>query len=398
MKYSVACCLMSHNHPDTVDEILGKSINTYAEHGIDILVYDDSNAQNDTRKIVEKYIASGANNLYYIDAHVAKHGDNKYMLVMQGYGLPKNYDYIWPCKDRTCFEGTFLDKLCNAIDEGHDVILATNEGMRWDVGINVFKDVYTDPAEFYRLYCAASTNWEDLIRKKETMLDSIDWTEYDKIYNSRDNTNFNQTISLFLRLAEMNSCSIRICRFEFNERYISQTTFSNWGADIFKVWIDRWVAINFELPPIYDKYKAEAIKSETNLSELFGSVEQMIRFKEAGMYSREIFEKYLNTWSFVTNIPINVLEMIADGDYNNAISYTIADFENSFSIQDYRKAWWIIAANTWFKDYYDATTYGLLVMCFNKYRENMQHVGASAVFDGVSSIDDLKKKYGVIGS
>ena len=396
MKYSVACCYMTHNHPDVVEEILNLSSGCYNEHNIDICICDDSD-NDDTLEIVKRFQKNGCKSLHYIDSHIAVNGIHKYILLLQGELLHKNYDYIWITKDRVCFSSAYLDKLCAEIDEGHDIILGTNEAQRSDVGICVTARIYEDPTEFYRLYGAHSTNWEALIYNNRTFLQSINWERFNNLYNPNNMCSFVQPLTLFSHLAEMDHCSIRISRYEFNDRFISNKTGSDWGNVMFELWIDRWVAANFSLPSIYDKYKAEVIKSETNLSELFGSVERMIVFHTNNLYNREIFEKYRNMWPFVTDIPVDVLELIAGGDYNTALSRTIFDFENAFATHDFKMAWWLIAGNTWFKDYYDTTTYGLLVMCFNKYRENMQHVGASAVFDGVSSIDDLKKKYGITG-
>ena len=225
------------------------------------------------------------------------------------------------------------------------------------------------------------------------MLKPIDWDSYEKKYNVGGNCNFNQTITLFARLSEMDNCSIRICRYTYEERFISQLDHSSWGNILFELWIDRWVSANFSLPNIYDKYKAEAIKSETNLTELFGSVERFIYFKEDGLFNREIFEKYKDIWPFVTEIPPQYLRMIADNDYAGAIKGTIDDFERCFANNDFPKAWWMIAANTWFKTVYDEKTYGLLVECFNQYRRDMMRFGRSSVFEGVNSIQTLMEKY-----
>lgn len=397
MKYSVACCYMTHNHPDVVEEILSRSIKDYANHGIDICICDDSD-NDKTMLLTQEFQNKGFDNLYYVDSHIAEDAIYKYLLIMDSTILPKDYDYIWLCKDRVCFTDSYLDILCTEIDEGHDVILGTNEAQRSDVGVCVMQKTFTNPVEFYRLYGAHSTNWETLILNNNTFLKTINWDAYYSKFNAKEKRNFIQPLLLFTRLSEMDHCSIYISRYGLNDRFISNKTGSSWGNVMFELWIDYWVAANFSLPSIYDKYKAEVIKSETNLSELFGSVERMIVFHKNNLYNREIFEKYRTMWSFVSDIPVDVLELIADGDYNKALIRTIEDFENSFATHDFKRAWWLIAGNTWFKEYYDTTTYGLLVMCFNKYRENMQHIGASAVFDGVSSIDELKKKYGVTGS
>ena len=394
MKISIACCYLTHNHVDAMREVLDRCLTIYAAHGIDICIYDDSD-DDSTKNLVSSIISKGASNLYYVDAHGALNGDHKHLMLLQGYGLPKDYDYIWPCKDRVCFDESFIAELCNALDEDPDVILGANEYARWDVGENVLESAYTDPVEFYRLYAVMSTNWEALIRKRSTMLNPIDWDAYKRTYNISEKNCFNQTLSLFVRLSEMNKCSIRICRYS-EERFISDKAASGWKNQIFEIWIDRWVAANFSLPSIYDIYKSEAIKSETNISELFGSVEGMIALHNNGTYTVSTFEKYKNIWPFVTNIPLNHLEMIAHGDYQNAVFETIKSFEQAFIDEDFKKAWWLISANTFFEKYYDDRTYRILVGCFNQYRRDMMKNGSSTVFAGIQSLQELLNRYSFV--
>lgn len=162
---------------------------------------------------------------------------------------------------------------------------------------------------------------------------------------------------------------------------------------MFELWIDRWVAVNYSLPSAYDKYKAEAIKSETNLSELFGSVERMVILYNQGLFTKNIFLKYKDIWPFVTEIPVNTLQMIVDGNYENALEETIRSFENSFINHDFQKAWWLMASNSWFSQIYDDLTYRILIGCFNKYREDMMHTGHSNIFIGINSINNLVERF-----
>ncbi len=390
MKYSIVCCFLTHNHPDIVKEILDRCLKTYVDYGVDICIYDDSD-DDATKHVVENYIHEGALNLFYIDIDIAKNGDHKYYLVMQGYGLPKNYDYIWICKDRVCFDSSYVNSLCTAIEEGHDVVLGYDENIRWNIGINIMKDIYTDPVEFYRLYASASTDWKVLIRRRDTMLIPIDWGNYENKYGIGADCNFNQTVTLFARLAELDSCSIKICRYTYEQMFLSGKDASSWRNIMFQLWIDRWVLANYSLPSIYDKYKIEAIKSETNLTVLFGSVDIFIKYKEIGLFDIDVFTRYQDIWGYITEIPPDYLKMIVNNNYTGAIKATIKDFERCFLVRDFSKAWWIITSNLFFKSFYDDETYKTLMLNFNKYRRDMMHYGVSSVFNGINSIQDLKQ-------
>lgn len=389
MKYSLACCFLTHNHFDTMKEILDKCLTTYAEHQIDIYICDDSD-DDSTKNQVDNYIHNGATNLYYIDNHNATTGDHKLLLLLQEQTLPRQYDYIWVCKDRMCFSSSYLDRLVYDVDAGHDVIISTCELSRWDVGINVYHDIYTDPAELYRLYAVSVTNLGALIIKS-SFLTPIDWDNNN--YGASPTNNFNQLVVLFNRLLELERFSVKICRYDLDERFISSKSGSMWGNIMFELWIERWVTTNYSLPKVYDKYKAEAIKSETNLSELFGSVERMVILHKQGVFTSEVFNRYLSIWPFVTNIPVEILKMITEGMYDEVIQNTAVSFELSFVNHDFSKAWWIFASNTWFNQIYDDKEFRILIGCFNKYRSDMMHFGQSDIFEGINSVQDLIDRY-----
>ena len=391
MKSSVALCYLTHNHPDVIQEVFENALDEYRSHGIDVFIYDDSD-DDKTKELTVEYMAKGYENLYYVDAHGLVNGDHKYLVVIKGAGLPKEYDYIWPCKDRVWFSGNFLDKLCEGMDEGNDVVFGLSEDSRWETLSCVYKAYYTDAGEFYRKYASFSTNWECLIRKRETMLDPIDWDFYREKYGVDENCNFNQTLTLYIRISEMDSFKAKICRFGENDRMISEKAFSAWNQKLFELWIDKWVSANFRLPSIYDKYKAAAIKSETNHPELFGALDRLMTFRMEGRLTPEIYEKYKDVWHFVTDIDPACIEMIAKGDDTGAVLNIINDFENSIKEHKFGRAWWLLASNNWLEQHYGKEKFAVLSYYFWLYRNQTLIDGDSKVFDGVNSIDDILKR------
>lgn len=388
MKYSMALCYLTHDHPDVVREVFDNSLEAYASHGIDVFIYDDSESEL-TREIVSEYINKGYKNLYYVDAHGVEGADHKYLLIMQGAGLPKDYDYIWPCKDRVYFSSSYLDRLCEAVDEGNDIIMGLTEDSRCEIVSCVYKTYYTDPCEFYRKYGVFSTNWECTIRKRETMLDPVDWDLYREKYGVDEFCNFNQSVSLFARIAEMDSFKARICRFGDDERFISKKVTSHWGSQLFGLWIDKWIAANYRLPEIYDSYKMQVVKSQTNVYELFGSLEMMILYRDKGQYDMEVYEKYRDIWPFITDISPECLRLVAAGDDDRAIKYALRDFEDSVKQGNFDRAYWYLKDNTWFKSVYGEAKFGIICHYFWLYGSQMNVEGKSNVFDGIGSLDDL---------
>jgi aspartate aminotransferase-like enzyme len=76
MKNRVACCYLTHEHPQVMDEVLSRICKTYGDKGIDIYVYDSS-ASSGTKEIVDGYISSGAGNLYYVPMQFMKNEKGK---------------------------------------------------------------------------------------------------------------------------------------------------------------------------------------------------------------------------------------------------------------------------------------------------------------------------------
>ncbi len=387
MKNSLACCYLTHDHADILDKVLEHSIKAYSERRIDICIYDDS-GNEDTKAVVEKYIEEGFDNIYYIDIHKARNANHKLFLIMNGEGLPKDYDYIWPTKDRQCFEPQFLDRLCEMIDQDPDVIIGINEWQRWDISKPVDKDVYTDPVELYRDYGFYITNWECTIRKRSSMLDKIDWNKYRSLYDIENNP-FNQLLSLFVRAAEMESFTAGICRYDQNERFFSASGVSGWRNEIFELWIDKWVAANYKLPAAFDAYKLKVIKDETNLREIFGSAYFMMGYSEDGIYNRGVYEKYEKLWPMITDIPIEWLKFIADKKYEEVISLSVIRFEEAFKNKDYFTARNLFAGNKWFSQIYDDQTYKHLFGLFNEFTYDMLSRGQSEVFADINEVEDI---------
>ncbi|MCR5738617.1 MAG: hypothetical protein K6G43_02220, partial [Lachnospiraceae bacterium] len=75
---------------------------------------------------------------------------------------------------------------------------------------------------------------------------------------------------------------------------------------------------------------------------------------------------------------------------------TIKSFEQSFIDEDFKKAWWLISANTFFRNYYDDRTFRILVGCFNQYRREMMSSGTSTIFTNIHSFQDLMNRYSFV--
>ncbi len=309
MKNRVACCYLTHEHPDVIREVLGHICSEYGKKGIDIYIYDSS-AGEETEKIVAEYDAKGLCGLYYIDAGSfggRDGGNDKYLHVLRGDGLSGHYDYIWPTKDRCWFEGETLDRVCEAIDEDHDIVFAVDERDRYELITKLSKDVYTDPVEFFGDYGALTTNWECLIRRTDTMLDPIEWVRYESLYGISGMNNFNQTLSLFVRLSETDKCSIRVIESGLDDKRYSDKAKPLWTSNLMEVWIDKWIPAIYSLPSIYDGHKLAVIKTQLSHISLFGSNDALVAMRDMGAFTKDRVALLWSMWAMISRLPVTNL-------------------------------------------------------------------------------------------
>ena len=392
MNSTVACCYLTYNHPEVVEQILERICDTYREKGIDIYYYDSSTDEK-TEEIIKKYQDKGYDNIYYVDVKFIKSGDEKYLYVIQGNGLKKHYDYIWPTKDRIFFRGKALDEICESMEQGNDVIFAVNEEDRWELVIPKVKDVYEDPAEFFSHYGQLCTNWEAFIRKTSTMVDGVDWDAYAAKYKVGPDNNFNQLITGFARLSELEKCSIRVVHHEPMDKLCSVLAKSMWRNSFMKVWVDTWIPAIFSLPDIYNPHKLNIIKSELGLFSLFGSTESLIQLREEGILDYERYSALSDMWEMITDYPKEFFELLMLKDDSKMLTLIRERFEKAFAEKDYPKAYLLHIGNEWLSMTMEKEDYEIMKICFTVYKNEINKYGKSLLFEGVTSVNELISKY-----
>lgn len=393
MVKTIACVFVTHNHSDVVEQVLPIFIDPYTEHGIDIYYYDSSQ-DNKTKEIVESYIAKGYHNLFYVDVRFTKSPDEKLACLYNGYGLQKDYDYIWNVKDRCFFVGKTLDEIVNECQKGYDVVFTVNEEDRWEIDIPKYKDVYHDPVEFFSHYGQLTTNWECLIRKKSTMIDPIEWSFYLDGDELKKDNGFLQVMTLFNRLAEMDDISIRVIH-NGSDKYYSMLTTSSWENIVFLQWIDFWVDMINGLPAIYDPYKLSIIQSETYLPVLFGSIDMLIHRSMEGTITREKFENYRAIWPLVSDIPPEYVDLVLENNLADLVVAITNNFVNALADHDYKTAYRIFINNKWLQQVYEEQ-YEKLEKSFEFYKHEMWEHGGSLLFKNVNTTDDLIHNHDMI--
>ena len=233
-----------------------------------------------------------------------------------------------------------------------------------------------------------------MIRKTSTMVDGINWETYDSQYGVNPDNNFNQTVSLFARLSELDEYSIKVIHHEPTDKLYSSLVQSMWRGQILKVWIDTWIPAIFKLPAIYDPYKMQIIKAELGLAPLFGSVDSVIEMHNSGQLDQNRFAQLEPSWAMFTDLPLEYAKAVVNDKADKSFFESIVnEFLQTFADKDYVKAHRLFTSNNWLSQVMNENNYADLVVCFGVYKSEMNEKGYSLLFDGVSSIDELLGKY-----
>lgn len=301
---NVAMCIPTYNRAEVVEDTLSRGIEGYAKMGIDLYYYDGSDNE-DTRRVVEKYINKGYKNIKYMKYTPDV---NRAAMIYTGKGLDKEYDYIWPVKDRVWFEEPTLKAVGKAMEEGFDAIFL---GVLWSYAHpGIGTKTYENPKEFYLDWGYLVTSIDVNIFRRESMLTVLTYEEllnYDPAF-----THFQ---IMFQQLAEGKK-SVRALVGNDIVAYNSSLATSCWKKETFSIWKDEWISVNDNLPECYNEYKAEVIKHAGRLPWIFGNVNSLIEFRECGALSPENLDSILKNWERVSDIPKEKVIAIANGTYD----------------------------------------------------------------------------------
>lgn len=391
MSKKIALCYLTHNHHEIVKDALEHGAELYHKYGIDVYYCDDG---DDTyvSDLVEEYRQKGYDNLYVSDAHGVSGADDKYFSVLGQRFVPEGYDYIWPVKDRVYFSEKVLKEVTEEAEKNFDVIMVVNEFDRWEIKWYPIKDVYNSPEEFFLHYGQLTTNWQSMIFSAHTILNIPDWSIYEEKYHMGAGCPFNQTLTTYIRLSEISDPSIRVIHVTAGNMIMTMGG-SDWMSQIFNLWIDRWIAAIFSLPSIYDNYKMRVIKAETNLPCLFGSVNMLIMLYEQKILTPEIYEKYKDIWSSISDVKVQYLEYISKGNVNSLISEVSDDFMDSVEKMDYDRAYYIFHGNSWLKEVFGEAVCNMLSNAFSVYRFECISCGDCEWIKGANSLEMLLEQY-----
>lgn len=306
-KPRIAVCVLTHMHPDTVEDVLSHAADVYDDAGIDIY-YLDSSTDDKTQKIVEKY-AKKHHNLYFAKYQLCSDGKTKYQMWAERTFFKEKYDYIWPVKDRSyCLKETLEAVLFQARKRRDIIMIGSILTERHDLRSKLF----TKPTEFYETWGFMTTSIDTILYRADTFLKSLLTTKMWKNKELFDVTGFVHFAYLFSHLANMECPHIKVIKERGMMLLNSKSSQSGWMDQILYIWGTAWVNANDILPDCYNKYKDKVIKVTASLPWLLGNKDRLTELYRQGLISREKFEEVRNIWSRVSFVPIEEVDEILD--------------------------------------------------------------------------------------
>ena len=297
-KPSIAMCMFTYNHPNTVAQVLAATCLNYYLHGIDVYWYDSSEG-DETQRIVEAWINRGYTNLYYVNV---KGVNNKWITVSKGEGLVRHYDYLWPSKDRTIWPKETMDAVIEHINEWPDIMYLEVRGNASEPE----KNIYEDGVTLYKRHSLGLTSIDTTIYKFDSVIS--DTAEHQ---NANEKAKGFQHFYLILKkLAEMEKPKICVLQGERVTLYDVKTK-SAWENEPFYIWKDCWVNANEQLPDCYAPYRAKVIKDVASQPWLIGGIQRLKELKAAGTLTVEKLDEIEDNWEKVSDIPFEEVRRIA---------------------------------------------------------------------------------------
>ena len=351
-KRFLAVCIMTYEHPQVVNKLIRYWAPMADELGFDIY-YFDSSRDNNTAEIVNEYRSNG--HIFYkkIDSDMAP--DYKFLLPFDRSNLPYEYKYLWPLKDRLVPDTSFMINIYKKLFEELDVL---------EISYNYLNNIFKEKDEnenlskeaFYSKYAWLATDFFTTIYNYDTLLAGFNQNEItDRYFFEKSNGQqcfFPHTATLFHYLSKLNNPKIGILNLEngqntiYSEYAKSGWSDSNIGINIFG---NYWPRVNYALPSIYNRYKRDAIRKETNFAVLFGTIDGLISLRFYEEDSHRYSDHMLSSWEDFSDIPVETAKDIANGDFTSAYTDFVIKFESYVQNRQLDELAYLCHFNSWIK-------------------------------------------------
>lgn len=363
----LAYCIVTHNHPEVIKDVLNKIVNIYKKYNIDIYIYDSSENE-ETYQIVKGFNKEGYEDVYHIKIDINKITtvSMKLLLLFQGYGLKKKYKYIWPIKDRACFDETVIACVMDQVNQNYDAMFLDIVTYPWieDEQFSA-QEIYYDAKLFFKDWSWLATSLEVTIFNRETLLENMEWEEFKKNNFFETGSGFDHYVVLFQGLSRIETPKVKVFYGEnIKVKNSKFSTPSSWQDRVFDVWLVSWPRAVNSLSKIYEPYKKKVIQQGCSVPYLFGSNDYLIRMQQKNILTTKVYEEYGERWRNLTGLDEIEFELIAKGKFFELLNYTLKEFKMYFEKNEYSKAHSLLSRNNWLFYYWSDDTYNILLECF----------------------------------
>lgn len=163
---STAVLMPTYGRPDAVKDTLSACLGLYKKYNFDVYVFD-SNGNNHTQDIVLE-LQKQHDNLYYIRLCEFIHLDCKWLDMIRGKYLKKEYDYLYPCGDANSLTEHSLSRIVPHLEQNVDIVNILDFSM-----INKTTE-YNDPNEFFHSPNMNTGQWAGALYNKKSIFDLSD--------------------------------------------------------------------------------------------------------------------------------------------------------------------------------------------------------------------------------
>lgn len=290
----IALCIPTYEREKIVNDFLDNCADYYLESGIDIYYYDSS-INNHTKKLIDNWNKKKAP-IQYIKMPENMHANIKVFKIFQGYGLKREYDFIWVCGDAIQFGKSAINDLISLADLKYDVIHMDGR----DFG-KIGTREYTDYNEYLEDHAWEVTLFGSILLNTRTMLTNVNWDDFEKKLNHPNLINFSHVSFYFTRACQLKEfCALHysVLPGEFISSPLKKQ--SGWYNEIFFISCVAWVDTIERLPQCYTKKKEAMIKQGKYV--LLREKKDFCSLKFQKIYGIKEFLKYFFKWKKICTV------------------------------------------------------------------------------------------------
>lgn len=287
-KVSVALCIPTYERSECVADFLENYAPHYIEAGIDIYYYDGSGSTK-TEEVVCNYPKK--EHVYYIKRPVDFHP----LMIFQGYGLRKEYDFIWLCNDGFQYAKDAIKIIMTNLCADYDIVEINQSSL--GIGTRIFYS-YSEYMQKCAPYAGA---WGAVLLNSHTMLNNVNWNNYEDLFAMDLLEEFWHLSFYFNRILELDRfCALYLAMDPQIIRSSKYKKSSGWIHNSLKVGFENFVNAIEGLPDCYEG-KDIAIKNGLNFG--LSTLTAMYYHRMAGTYSLKEYLKYKHIIAKFSTIP-----------------------------------------------------------------------------------------------